>query len=60
MARVSRFWLLAMFTAVAVAVVIGGLTLPQAEAVAADPDSQVAPALVVTSKVLSMDQIPPG
>lgn len=58
MARVSRFWLLAMFTAVAV--VIGGLTLPQAEAVAADPDSQVAPALVVTSKVLSMDQIPPG
>lgn len=58
MARVSRFWLLAMFTAVAV--VIGGLTLPQAEAVAADPDSQVAPALDSQPSVVAKPKVPAG
>ena len=58
MARVSRFWLLAMFTAVAV--VIGGLTLPQAEAVAADPDSQVAPALDSQPSVVATPKVPAG
>ncbi|WP_435744000.1 PA14 domain-containing protein [Microbacterium sp. PMB16] len=58
MVRVSRFWPLAMATALAV--VIAGLTLPQNEAKAVESGAEVAPSLESQPSTVAAPKVPDG